>query len=49
MENGVKDIAFCSFIIESLPIGVLTVSPELRVTRSTGGGRGLQAIPRKRP
>lgn len=41
MENGVKDIAFCSFIIESLPIGVLTVSPELRVTSINRWGERL--------
>ncbi len=31
-EDFFRDIAFYSFIIESLPVGILTVSPKLKVT-----------------
>jgi PAS domain-containing protein len=31
-EKDFQNIAFYSFIIESLPVGILTVSPELKVT-----------------
>jgi len=31
-EKNFQNIAFYSFIIDSLPVGILTVSPELKVT-----------------
>jgi len=31
-ENDFKNVAFYSFIIDSLPVGILTVNPEMKVT-----------------
>jgi PAS domain S-box-containing protein len=31
-EKDFQNIAFYSFIIDSLPVGILTASPELKVT-----------------
>jgi len=30
--NGVGELTFCTFVIKNLPVGVLTVDPQLRIT-----------------
>jgi two-component system, OmpR family, phosphate regulon sensor histidine kinase PhoR len=47
LEKGFQNIAFYSFIIDSLPVAILTVNPELKVTSLNRWGQKLTGYSEK--